>query len=152
MNPPPPLPSYSMISSPVKYTLAVRHEFLKQSPGGGRGYTGISRTKSMERTRASGPPLRAVFSLPPDYGGRKRVDELTFRRRGFPSAKGVATLRGCTQPPRAWKGTPRLSTNRLRPLATPGRAISRLGVFRREGDQRRRVLATLAPGYRNGEP
>lgn len=74
-----------------------------------------------------------------DYGGRKRaswrVDLPRFRRRGFPSAKGVATLR-------AWKGTPRLSTNRLRPLATPGRAIPRLGVLRREGDQRRRVLAT----------
>lgn len=149
-SPSPPLLLHDLISRQIHLSRATR--IPQTEPGGRTGYTGISRTKSMERTRASGPPLRAVFSLPPDYGGRKRVDELTFRRRGFPSAKGVATLRGCTQPPRAWKGTPRLSTNRLRPLATPGRAISRLGVFRREGDQRRRVLATPAPGYRNGEP
>lgn len=82
-----------MISSPVKYTLAVRHEFLKQSPGGGRGYTGISRTKSMERTRASGPPLRAVFSLPPRLRGEKTGWRVDFQAAGLSLRQ-----RGCDPP------------------------------------------------------
>lgn len=143
-SPSPPLILHDRISRQIHVT-RMRHEFLKQRAG-----DILERGRS--RWRGSGSSASSSFS--PDYGGENGLT-------GWLSAVQAAGLslrqRGCDppglpQPPRASKGTPRLSTNRLRPLATPGRAIPRLGVFRRGGDQRRRVLATPAPGHGNCEP
>lgn len=134
------IPSCSTIASPVRYTLPVtpcrrrsrgregndNESKLMEFP---RGHTGLRRSSGSNRLG--------------DYGGKRTTGWLSrFRRRSLPSAKGLR-LSVLVQPPWASCGTPRLSTNRLRLLATPDRAISRLAVYRREPDQRRRVLASL---------
>lgn len=124
----PSLVHHDRIPRQIHLSRATRIPQTSRSSGGWRVHTEVG-------------ALRFEQSSPITEGenGRRGVD---FRASGggaFPPPKGLRPSEEAAQPPRASKGTPRLSTNRLRPLATPGQAMPRLGVF---GRRRTRSNAT----------
>lgn len=126
-----------MIASPVKYTSAVRHEFLKQAV---LVYSGTKRR--MESTHTEVGALRFEQSSPITPRERTVDEELTF---ALPAAELSLRQRGC-DPPRRLHNHRELPKVRpaCRPIVCdPWQAMPRLGVF---GRRRRRSKATR-PGH-----